>query len=43
MGEKESPMPELRKRVQWDHHGENARQAAIDELEAVIQEMLKAN
>lgn len=40
MGEKEYPLSELRRRVQWDHEGEEARQTAIDELEELIKEML---
>ena len=40
MGEKEAPLSDLRKRVQWDHEGEEARQAAIDELEERIKEIL---
>lgn len=40
MGEKENPLDDLRKRVQWDHEGEDARQAAINILEAAILEIL---
>lgn len=40
MGERENPLEDLRKRVQWDHAGEEARQAAIDSLEEIIQELL---
>lgn len=39
MGEKAGTISELRKRVQWDHEGEAARQVAIDELEERIQNM----
>lgn len=33
MGYSDNAPPPLRPRVQWDHEGEPARQAAIDELE----------
>ncbi|MCW5878891.1 MAG: hypothetical protein KIS80_08505 [Anaerolineales bacterium] len=33
MGYQDDEPPPLRLRVQWDHHGETARQDAIDELE----------
>lgn len=31
---------DLRPRVQWEHHGEAARQSALDELEALIGQRL---
>ena len=34
---------ELRRAVQWDHHGEEARQLALLQLKAVIQEQLSEN
>ncbi len=40
LGYPREPMPDLRKRVQWAHHGEDARQQALDELEALIHEHL---
>lgn len=40
LGYPDEPLPELRKRVQWDKEGEAARQAAIDELEQLIQTKL---
>ncbi|HZU86446.1 MAG TPA: hypothetical protein VFF78_03115 [Anaerolineaceae bacterium] len=36
MGYPDDPIPDLRARVQWDHHGEEARQAAIMELRSLI-------
>jgi hypothetical protein len=33
---RDDPIPKLRARVQWDHDGEEARQAAILELEQLI-------
>ena len=33
---------ELRKRVQWDLEGEDARQHALEELQAIIQEKIHA-
>ena len=33
---------DLRKRVQWDHEGEDARQRALGELQEIIQERLDA-
>jgi hypothetical protein len=36
LGYRDEPIPKLRARVQWDHDGEEARQAAIDELEKLI-------
>lgn len=43
MGKEEYPLADLRKRVQWDHEGEAARQAAIDILEEQIREILQAD
>lgn len=40
LGFPDDPLPELRKQVQWDNNGETARQAAIDELEQLIQSQL---
>jgi len=40
LGYPDDPLPELRQRVQWDKQGEAARQAAIDELEQLIQTQL---
>lgn len=40
LGFPDDPLPELRQRVQWDREGEPARQAAIDELEQLIQTQL---
>ena len=40
LGYADEPIPELRARAQWDHHGEAARQKAIDELEALIRQRL---
>jgi hypothetical protein len=40
LGYPDEPIPELRARTQWNHHGEAARQQAIDELEALIRERL---
>ncbi|MBK8902167.1 MAG: hypothetical protein IPM53_13360 [Anaerolineaceae bacterium] len=37
LGYPDDPLPELRKRVQWAYGDEAARQAAIDELEQLIQ------
>jgi hypothetical protein len=34
---------EIRKRVQWDHYGEEARQLALLELEEIIHEMLESD
>ena len=42
LGYPEEPLPELRKRVQWDKEGEAARQEAIAELEQLIQAHLAA-
>lgn len=36
LGYPDEPIPPLRARVQWDHDGEPARQAALDELEQLI-------
>ena len=43
LGYPDDPLPELRQRVQWDKQGEAARQAAIDELEQLIQTQLAGN
>ena len=40
LGHADDPIPPLRARVQWDKQGEAERQAAIDELEALIQAQL---
>ena len=42
LGYDDEPLPELRARVQWDHEGEDARQSALDELEAVLRERLRS-
>ena len=42
LGYPDDPLPELRKQVQWDKNGEAARQAAIQELEQLIQMRLAA-
>lgn len=38
LGYPDEPIPALRARVQWSHHGEEARQAAIDEVEKMVQQ-----
>lgn len=43
LGFPDDPLPELRQRVQWDKQGESARQAAIDELDQLIQTQLAEN
>lgn len=43
LGYPDDPLPELRKRVQWNRQGETARQTAIDELEQLIQSRLTAS
>jgi hypothetical protein len=35
-GYADDPIPQLRARAQWDHDGEEARQAAVDEVEALV-------
>lgn len=40
LGYPDDPLPELRRRVQWAHQGEPARQQALDELEALVKERL---
>ena len=41
LGYRDDPIPKLRARVQWDNDGEEARQAALDELEQLITHRLK--
>ena len=40
LGYPDEPLPPLRERVQWDHQGEAARQAALDELAALVAQCL---
>lgn len=40
LGYPDEPLPELRTRAQWDHHGEEARQQAINDLENLIRAKL---
>ena len=40
LGYPDEPMPALRKQVQWDTNGEQARQEALDTLEVLINEHL---
>jgi hypothetical protein len=39
MGYPDEPLPELRKRVQWDFEGEEARQKAIGDLRLMIEDL----
>ena len=40
LGYPDKPLPPLRERVQWDHQGEAARQAAVNELSALVAQRL---
>lgn len=40
LGYRDEPIPKLRQRVQWDREGEATRQAAIKELEKLVQKRM---
>ena len=40
LGYRDEPIPKLRQRVQWDHDGEEARQASLTEVEKLVQKRL---
>ena len=40
LGYPDEPIPALRARVQWAHNGEDDRQAAIDDLERLVQQQI---